>query len=422
MKIGITGPIATESIARFLSGNVGDLPDGYAGAPLLGTLIGALLAQGHEVSAYTTDSGLSLDLEQPVVAHVDRFKIFYCPSRKHSIRPNGVRLGRLVDFFRFERRFLERTITLDNPDVVHAHWAYEFALAAIATGKPHVVTCHDSPAQILKYIRNLYRLGRYFMARKAIRNARCLTTVSPYMQKELAGYAAMPIKIIPNPLDEQLFVQYVSTKREPFNSGQVHVAIVLNGWSRLKNPKPALRAFALLKQKYPDAFLHLYGADFGRGQMAEQWCRRHVVPEGVVFHGRLPYWQLIESLSHADLLLHPALEESFGMTVAEAMALGVPVIAGHKSGAVPWVLGEGGVLVDVCSPESIFQAMKRLITDRSFYRSCSENGRHRACESFSAELVAGLYYRTYLEAIQRQSSAPLTTASAPKESLVWRER
>jgi len=61
MKVGIPGPISTESIAQFLHMGSALLPSGYSGAPFLGTLIGALLEYGHKVSAYTTTVDLPLD-------------------------------------------------------------------------------------------------------------------------------------------------------------------------------------------------------------------------------------------------------------------------------------------------------------------------------------------------------------------------
>ncbi|MBC7405038.1 MAG: hypothetical protein H7252_05065, partial [Cytophaga sp.] len=88
MKIGIAGPVSTESIARFLKCDTATLPVGYGGAPLLGTLIGEMLARGHHVSAYTTSADLPLNLPQPVIAQGERFKIYYCPQRKHAVRMN----------------------------------------------------------------------------------------------------------------------------------------------------------------------------------------------------------------------------------------------------------------------------------------------------------------------------------------------
>ena len=118
------------------------------------------------------------------------------------------------------------------------------------------------------------------------------------------------------------------------------------------------------------------------------------------FHGRLPHRQLAAALAAADALLHPALEESFGVVLAEAMALGLPVLAGRQSGAVPWVLGADaagrcatGLLVDVSSVLDIAVALPRLFDVD--YPSRSASGIERAHRLFAPASVAGAYEAQY---------------------------
>lgn len=390
MKIGIAGPISTESVARFIEGDVSSLPVGYGGAPLLGTLIGGLLARGHQVFAYTT----SPNLPHAVMAQGGRFKIYYCPARKHSVRMNGWHLGRIVDFFRLERRYLVQAMRMDNPDIVHAHWAYEFALATIAFGKPHVVTCHDAPQEVLKYMPNLYRLGRYFMALKAMRAAQKLTTVSPYMSELLGPLVHKDIEVIPNPIPPMIAHQILDHSRQLSLTAPV-VVMVANGWGRRKNPQAGLLAFAKLRTLLGGARLRLFGGEFGQGEVAQRWAREQGIVAGMEFIGRLPYENLLEEIAKGDVFLHPSLEESFGMVVAEAMALGVPVVGGKASGAVPWVIGEGGVLVDVTNPTEIAAALKAVLANQDHWQKLRTAAHQSSQTRFSPEMVAALYEMTY---------------------------
>jgi glycosyltransferase involved in cell wall biosynthesis len=84
------------------------------------------------------------------------------------------------------------------------------------------------------------------------------------------------------------------------------------------------------------------------------------------------------------------------------MALGVPVVAGRDSGAVPWVLGGdsgGGALVDVRSPEKIAEAVLKLLETPECYVRCSERGRARASEVFSPAAVAQSYLEHYQQVL-----------------------
>ena len=394
MKIGLAGPVATENIKCFLNSDTTDLPKGYPGAPLFKTLIDELLARGHHVSVYTTSVDLSLDLHQPVVARGERFKIYYCPSRKHSIRMNGKYFGRIVDGCRLEKRNLLQAFRMDEPDIIHAHWAYEFALAAIASGKPHIVTCHDAPQEILKYMTNVYRFGRYFMALKAMRSANQLTTVSPYLRDKLVKLAGQELTVIPNPIPSIIF-------QRPFDSSRklkVHspnIMMVANGWDTRKNTKAGMLAFAELRSKIYDVRLRLCGSGYGVGEIAHTWAKNQGITEGMEFIGGLPYDVLLEEMATADLFLHPSLEESFGMVVAEAMALGVPVVGGKTSGAVPWVIGDGGVLADMTNPAEITAVLNTVLTDQEKWQELRSIAYESSHKRFSPAEVTDAYETLY---------------------------
>lgn len=400
MKIGIAGPISKESIAQFLHGDARELPRGYAGAPLLGTLIGALLERGHSITAYTISS--DLPLSERVTAAGDRFKITFCPVRKRAFRYGDGHWGRASDSFKQERISLRQAMQDDAPDLVHAHWSYEFALAAIESGLPHLITCHDAPQVVLRYSPNLYRMVRYFMARRVLNQARYLTAVSPYLKQKLDSYARVPIAVVPNPLPTDL--THLSTSTRRYDQGRPRIAMVLNGWGARKNPKTALRAFAALRRTFPEADLYIMGADYGVGGKAESWAKPQGLTNGVHFMGPQPYPVLLAKLAESDLLLHPALEETFGMSIAEAMSLGVPVVGGRASGAVPWVIGEGGVVTDVTSTAAIEKAMVGLLSDSVEYQCYGHSARSRVQENFSSERVAATYESIYLDVLRGEKS------------------
>lgn len=395
MKIGMAGPISTESIAQLLDGDSSDLPRGYPGAPLFGNLIRALLDRGHSIVAYTTSS--DMPSSKQVSASGDRFKITYCPARPHTFRFSKGRWGRAVDAFKHERAALSQAMQGDAPELVHAHWSYEFALAAIESGLPHLVTCHDAPQVVLRHVPNPYRLIRFFMARRVLKQAQHLTAVSPYLKQKIEDYARMPIGVVPNPLPTHPSHLVESTRK--YDPARPRIAMVLNGWGALKNPQPALRAFAVLRRRFPSAELNIMGIDYGPGGKAESWAQAQGLTQGVHFMGSQPYPVLLAKLAESDLLLHPSLEETFGMSIAEALSLGVPVVGGEASGAVPWVIGEAGRLVDVRSPEAIAQAMLELLSDAQALIDLGALAESNTVARFSPDAVAVAYESHYQEVV-----------------------
>jgi glycosyltransferase involved in cell wall biosynthesis len=92
----------------------------------------------------------------------------------------------------------------------------------------------------------------------------------------------------------------------------------------------------------------------------------------------------------------PTLEESFGMTVLEAMARSVPVVGGHSSGAVPWLLdfGRAGELTDVRRPERIADTVVTLAGNPRHRQRLGPAGLERA-RSFGWPSLVPCYEEQY---------------------------
>ena len=98
-------------------------------------------------------------------------------------------------------------------------------------------------------------------------------------------------------------------------------------------------------------------------------------------------------LQHATALLYPSRFEGFGFPPLEAMALGVPVLAGD-SAAVREVAEDAALLCDAADAAALAEALARLCGDAALRRDLIARGRRRAA-AFSwqrcAEQHAALY-------------------------------
>jgi len=188
--------------------------------------------------------------------------------------------------------------------------------------------------------------------------------------------------------------------------GGVTYATVLNGWNKLKNGRAALQAFALVRAEAPGAQLTMIGPGHEPGGPAEVWAREAGFGAGVRFLGPMAHAEVLEFLARSvDVVVHPSFEESFGMVLAEAGALGLPVIAGARSGAVPWTLdgGTAGLLVDVRAPRELARAMLSLAEDQERRRALGLRGRDNALRRFHNRVVTDAYQAAY--ARLREASA-----------------
>jgi alpha-1,3-rhamnosyl/mannosyltransferase len=105
----------------------------------------------------------------------------------------------------------------------------------------------------------------------------------------------------------------------------------------------------------------------------------------------------------ARLLVQPSFEEGFGITVLEAMTLGVPVVAADR-GALPELLGGAGLLVDPERSAAIADALSRVLGDAPFAAACAAKGLARARE-FRWDRTARQVYDVYQQAIEHRRCA-----------------
>jgi L-malate glycosyltransferase len=370
----------------------------------MGTLIAELIRRGHRVSAFTLSGDMPLKRDGNVVLHGPSFELHCCPMRPYAWPFNGRLPGRIVDLYAFERRQLESAIASAKPDVIHAHWAYEFAWAALRSGLPHVITCHDSPFVIARFQRDFrhggYRWLRALMAWHVLRHAKHVTTVSPYMVGQIQPLCRsdVTVSLVPNPIDERAFAHSRLAR-----VGGAKILMVANGWSALKNGKTALSAFSSFSESRPDAELHVYGHGHGEDGPAANWWRESGLSGRVCFHGSASHKQILAAMSEANVFLHTSLKESFGAVIAEAMASGTPVVGGKWSGAVPWVVGEGGLLVDVTQPGEIASAVASLVNDSALGARLGEAGAERVRTCFGKDVVTALYESQLSEALACQT-------------------
>ena len=120
----------------------------------------------------------------------------------------------------------------------------------------------------------------------------------------------------------------------------------------------------------------------------------------VELRGSIDHDSVISVLDGCSVLVHPAMEETFGNILLEGMARRIPVIGGLHAGGVPQVLGQGkyGILCDVTSVDSLLQAMLKaedpkiaqpLIADATTYLQ----------QNFSSDVVGKKHlqvYQTYI--------------------------
>jgi glycosyltransferase involved in cell wall biosynthesis len=104
----------------------------------------------------------------------------------------------------------------------------------------------------------------------------------------------------------------------------------------------------------------------------------------VRFLGAVPHKELVNWYRSSSVVVNPSLSESFGISIVEGMACGIPVVGTKVGGMLETIVdGQTGLLVEPERPDLLAEAVVSLLNDREAAVRMGTKGRARAVEHFS---------------------------------------
>jgi glycosyltransferase involved in cell wall biosynthesis len=299
---------------------------------------------------------------------------------------------------------LARLAREQDIDVIHAHVARDYTLAAFAARRA-------TRARLVITRHVLFPLGRAH--RLALSNVSRVVAVSGAVARTLRArniFDEGKIRVVENGVDVARFRR----AREEFErargdgGGKLSVGIV-GELSPLKGQEDFVRAAALVARKLGEGVEFVVaGGDESRG--GEYGARL----EGLVselnlggrvrLSGRLDEEEVARLLASLDLFVSTSRSEAFGMAMVEALACGVPVVATATEGA-RGIVEEGvtGLLVPVGDVASLATAVASLLEDEGRRKAFGARAGASARERFDVARMVEATERVYEEALAGKS-------------------
>ncbi len=244
--------------------------------------------------------------------------------------------------------------------VVHAHWWIPGGMAAPST-VPMVLTMHGTDVRLAER-----HAAARWMARRVVRRAAVVTTVSRALADSIARYlgrVVAPEAIQPMPL--------VPLDR-PLSRGGGGV-IVVGRLTAQKRVDLAIEAVALLAATRPALRLTIAG-DGPEGAALRDLVGARSIANTVSFLGAVPPEGVPPLLATADCCVMPARDEGFGLAAAEALIQGVPVVACEDGGGVRDVLAGGGGVLVPADPRELAAAIGTVLDDPAARAAAQRGG------------------------------------------------
>ncbi len=357
MTIGIVSYFNPAECEEYIQ-EKGDILQINKAASSVNALVLGFLKAGHKVIVIT-----SYEEEGPTIhLNGERLEVYIVSSFSRRPKADTFRRWYMVKRLRKE---LEKHVA--EMDVIHAHWAYDFALAAsaFADKKPVFCTIRDWSPIINSYEKGLKAKFMWWLVsgsifRRVMHNRKIHFIANSKYIYDLVrtSYNSNECYVIENPIKSELICQ----QRTHYPNHPIFVSIAQSLTDLRKNYKSLLQAFQILRQTKPDAKLILIGSFVPSSPIIQNW-KQEGLTKNVDMMGFVNHADIITILDQASALVHPSLEESFGNTLLEGISRRLPVIGGEESGAVPYVLGHGqyGILCDVKNPTELAKAMNKSL-------------------------------------------------------------
>jgi glycosyltransferase involved in cell wall biosynthesis len=244
---------------------------------------------------------------------------------------------------------------------------------------------------------------RTLVQRQRIRRARLLVCISSVFRDHLVHDYRYPLaqtRVIPNPVRLERFVG-LDLAREGASPGRV---LVLGRISARKGIEDVIALTARLRDQHIDARIRIVG---GPSLWSDYTALLDDLPsESAEFVGRIPPAEIPDELARADVLLQAAKYEPFGLTVGEALAAGVPVVATSETGAIEGI--DRTVVAEVAPGDveamarAIERTLERLRADPAALRTLAHE---EATRSFAPATVCRRISEALEELIERTDPA-----------------
>jgi glycosyltransferase involved in cell wall biosynthesis len=341
----------------------------------LADLANALVQRGHEVFA-------ALSPASPVRAMLSSFppeNILELPMR------NSLNLASAMKLSRFVRA--------KGIEIVHAHVARDYPLAALATGR--------SKVRLVLTRHVLFPLNR--IHKLTLRRTSRVIAVSQAVAESLYAqsiFDAQKVVTIHNGID---FAKFERVDPRPAVSQKLRVGTA-GHLAPIKGHEDFVRAAALVMQNRPEIEFVIAGEDKSPSRenriAIAKLIRELHLDENVKLIGWVD--DMPKFLATLDLFVSAACSEPFGLAIVEAMAAGIPVVATASEGAREIIDDhQSGRLIPMGDVASLARVIDELLADETQRQRLAQNAKAVAGEQFSLERMVKRTEEVYESTKQR---------------------
>lgn len=357
-----------------------------------------LVARGHEVTVYTTDT---LNIKKRIKKGEDiidgiKIKRFRNVSNALTYRQH---------LYFSPGMFLAMQKDLKSFDIIHMHEYRNFQNAlihyyAVKFRLPYILQAHGTlPRKMGK--RKCKKIYDTLWGNRLLRDASMVlsltqTETEQYKEK---GVKEDRIKLLPNGIDpsefENLPPRCSFKKKYGLNSDQ-KLILYLGRIHESKGLDLLVKAFTGLTRELDEVQLVIVGPDDGYLSALKNLITDLKIGNKVIFTGPLYEKNKLEAYVDADVFITPSFN-GFPMTFLEACVCGIPIITTEKGDRLDWIHNQVGYVV-AYEENQLKQAMIKILNNADLAKQLKEGGQKLVSEKFNWQKLTKQLEHIYLEA------------------------
>lgn len=346
----------------------------------------SLLKRGHEIQLYTCSKDPKDKLEDNFKGRIAHVVLPSLPFWGYS--------GEKITLFSGKSLLSIRKF---KPQIIHTHTPFSAGWEAIFASKINniklVGTHHTFYDDYLKYIKiDNAAMKKFSWQYTVFYYNHCNLTISPSksLADELKAHDLKgEIKILPNPIDVDLFSMNLKLSKEELKKRfkiKGKSIVYMGRLSYEKNIEQVISVFSEILKIDSSVSLMIIG-DGPHRKNLEEFISKLDVGSNIVFTGLLREQKLVEALRANDVFVTASKSENMPLAVLETMACGLPAVTASDRGLKEVVKDKiNGYLADFSNKKDTAKKILTILKNEKLSEKFSTSSRNLSIE-YSEEVI-----------------------------------
>lgn len=297
--------------------------------------------------------------------------------------------------FKYLEKELAQFIENKSINIIETHDWEGISIIAENSGIPCTIRCHGSWSVLHNFFGYAAAKGKMHNEKKAFENSDHIITISQNNEEMVRQiFGEKNYHLIYNGVDTDVFKPQENIpilEKSIFYLGNVSLE---------KGAETALNTFIEVNKAEPDSTLHFIGKETNLVNDLNEKITQEKLKQKVYFHGKKNRDEVIKLISKAEVVIFPSKGETFGLALAESMALEKPIICSNLEAFKEIVSDKENGLIAKSEEEFAYNIFK-IFADKSFAGDLAKKARKTIIEKFSSHTMVQKTLEYYTEIISR---------------------